>query len=272
MRSGATTWTLFDVTESEIRRVQAFYDELAPSFDRIHADWNATVRRQGEALQRLLDSRLGAERQHRVLDCTCGIGTQALGLLGRGHVVVGSDLSTVAVQRAAHESLALGFDARFITADMRRLPFRTAAFDAVISADNSLPHLLTETALRSALLEMARVTRPGGALLVNIRDYDEALVARPASRPPSVSGEIGNRVVTFQLWHWHDDNEHYDVELFQLSEHAADWTVSRWRMPSWALSRTTVEEAAEIAGWRDMTWHEPTGGGFFHPVLLATKR
>ena len=260
------------MTESETRRVQAFYDQLAPTFDRIHADWALSVQRQGAELERLLDSRLGDNRPHRVLDCTCGIGTQTLGLLQRGHIVVGSDLSTSAVQRASRESLAGGFGARFVAADIRRLPFQGAAFDAVISADNSLPHLLTEAALQSALLEMARVTRPGGALLINIRDYNEALVDRPLSRPPSVSGEIGHRVVTFQLWHWHADNEHYDVELFQLSEDDAGWTVSHWSMPSWALSRTTVEEAAQIAGWGDMTWHEPTGDGFFHPVLLATKR
>jgi glycine/sarcosine N-methyltransferase len=263
--------TLFDVTDGETRRVQAFYDDLAPTFDRIHADWNVTVERQGETLQRLLDNRLGAQRRHQVLDCTCGIGTQTLGLLRRGSAVVGSDLSTAAVQRAARTSVENGFEARFVAADIRRLPFGTAAFDAVVSADNSLPHLLNATALRLALSEMARVTRPGGALLVSIRDYEAALITRPASRPASVSGTPGHRTITFQLWHWHDDGVHYDVELFQLRENGSEWVVSSWTMPSWALSRPVVEEAATVAGWRKLSWLEPAETGFFQPTLLATR-
>lgn len=42
--------------------------------------------------------RLGAGPQW-VLDSSCGIGTQAIGLAGAGHDVVGSDLSPAAVAR-----------------------------------------------------------------------------------------------------------------------------------------------------------------------------
>jgi glycine/sarcosine N-methyltransferase len=260
------------VTEGEIRSVRAFYDDLAPTYESIYADWETSVQRQGDALHRLLSGRLAQQQALRILDCACGIGTQALGLLRHGHAVVGSDLSPRAVGRATQFTADTARGGRFVVADMRRLPFRAAAFDAVVSADNALPHLLTDAALRSALQEMARVTTPNGALLISLRDYADALDSHPAARPPSVSGGPGQRTITFQLWRWHEDGVHYDVEMFQLREAGDDWQVSSWTMPSWALSRAVVEEAAQGAGWTDLHWIEPADSGFFQPVLLATRQ
>lgn len=99
---------------------------------------------------------------------------------------------------------------------MRRLPFPDGRFDTVVCADNSLPHLLTGQDVHAALAEMRRVLRPGGLLLVSTRHYDDLLRDRPASTPPQVHGNVDcadgeERTVTFQLWHWHDDGEHYDL-------------------------------------------------------------
>ena len=55
-----------------------FYDELAPQYHLIYEDWNAAVEHQSVALDRLVRSRLPDALS--VLDCSCGIGTQALGL------------------------------------------------------------------------------------------------------------------------------------------------------------------------------------------------
>ena len=101
-----------------------------------------------------------------VLDCSCGIGTQAVGLALRGHRVVGTDLSARAAARAAREGTRRSVPLVTAAADMRRLPFADARFDAVVCADNSLPHLLTEPDVRTALTEMRRVLRPAGRLVV----------------------------------------------------------------------------------------------------------
>src|SRR5690606_10797519 len=112
-------------------------------------DWAASVERQGAVLDRIVREQLGDHGQ-RVLDCACGIGTQTLGLLARGHDVVACDLSVAAARRAADEAAAGGLDLRVLAADMRRLPFRDASFDAVVCADNSLPHLLDADSVDAA--------------------------------------------------------------------------------------------------------------------------
>ncbi|MEU4738779.1 class I SAM-dependent methyltransferase, partial [Streptomyces fradiae] len=80
-----------------------FYDDLAADYDLLYADWDASVARQGTALDDRVTRALGPG-PHDVLDCACGIGTQALGLAALGHRVTGTDLSPVAAARAAREA------------------------------------------------------------------------------------------------------------------------------------------------------------------------
>lgn len=192
-----------------------FYDSLAADYHRVFPDWDASIARQAAVLDGLVRRELGPG-PHRLLDCACGIGTQAIGLARAGHRVVGSDLSPVAATRAAAESADRGVVLATAAADMRQLPFRPDTFDAVVCADNSLAHLLSAQDLAAALRGMRRVLRDGGLLLLTLRDYDDIRRTRPATSPPQVSHGSDGRSITFQLWHWHDDGERYDQEYFQL--------------------------------------------------------
>jgi glycine/sarcosine N-methyltransferase len=60
-----------------------FYDGLAPVYHLVYGDrWDEAVERQGAALQRIIRAERPAAAD--VLDCSCGIGTQAIGLARRG--------------------------------------------------------------------------------------------------------------------------------------------------------------------------------------------
>ena len=245
-----------------------FYDSLAADYHRIFPDWDASMARQAAALDTLLGRELGTGPR-KVLDCACGIGTQAIGLARAGHQVVGSDLSPVAAARAAVEAAARGVALPAAAADMRRLPFGSGAFDVVVCADNSLAHLLSARDVAAALREMRRVLTDDGLLLLTLRDYDDLRRTRPASAPPQVSHGTDGRSITFQLWHWHGDGERYDQEYFQLVPDAEGWEVRVRRTTSWALTRSEVTEAVTAAGFTDVTWHMPDTSGFHQPVLVA---
>ncbi|MEV5596814.1 class I SAM-dependent methyltransferase [Streptomyces sp. NPDC052496] len=245
-----------------------FFSHLAPTYDLLYPDWPAAVAQQGRALDAYVRAALG-DRPHTLLDCACGIGTQAIGLAAAGHTVTGTDLSPVAAARATAEAAARGLHLPTAAADMRRLPFADALFDAVVCADNSLALLTTPEGVRAALASMRRVLRPGGQLLLGMRAYEEARRDRWEVLPPRVTRTPGGRAVTLQLWEWHDDGEHYDFDLIQLLPRGGTWEVRSRRATSWALTREQVTAFVTAAGFEQVTWHEPRADGYFQPLVTA---
>jgi len=89
----------------------------------------------------------------------------------RGGVVVGVDVSPRVVEaaRARHRGLEAA------VADVRRLPFEDASFDAAVS-DSTLDHFDSSADIAAALGELARVLRPGGRLLLTLDNPANPLV------------------------------------------------------------------------------------------------
>jgi glycine/sarcosine N-methyltransferase len=135
-----------------------FYDGLADTYHALYPDWRSASRAQGRTLDRLLS------RWHHspadIADVACGIGTQLIGLAGLRHRVLGAGISARAVRRARRECAAAGVPAALLVADMRELPLDDSCADAVICADNALPHLLTGDDVLAALEQMHRILRP----------------------------------------------------------------------------------------------------------------
>ena len=256
------------VTQPTPRTPAAFYDDLAASYDRIYPDWEASFRRQGDALHAMISAGLGPGPR-RILDCAVGIGTQLLGLAAHGHRLAGSDISTAAVRRAQAECRRRGVQAALAAADMRALPFARAAVEVVVCADNALPHLLTAGDVVRALGEMRRVVKPGGLVLVTTRDYDRLRAERPPVTPLQLSRGPDGVTVTFQLWEWRPDGERYDLRHFQVTGDDDRWQVAHRRTVYWALTRAQLSGFAREAGLATPEWRFPDETGFFQPVLLT---
>jgi len=251
---------------------RAFYDALADDYHHVYADWERSIGCQASALDALIGGRLGPG-PHRILDCTCGIGTQALGLAALGHAVTGTDLSEGAIARARREAEHRSLEIAWDVADVRALPARfEGAFDVVLAADNSLPHLLTTAELERAARSMAATLRPGGLLLASIRDYDALLAEKPRSTSPAFAGAAGERRVTFQIWAWEADGRTYTLEMFMLKEDPpGEWSVRTHRARYRAVTRAELTAVLRAAGIEDPEWIEPERSGFFQPVVLGGR-
>jgi SAM-dependent methyltransferase len=57
--------------------------------------------------------------------------------------------------------------AGFLVCDVRHLPLRSASLDAIVS-NSTLDHFDTRSEFQSAIIELARVLRPGGRLLITV--------------------------------------------------------------------------------------------------------
>ncbi len=249
------------------------YADLANHYHLIYQDWPASVRRQGAALDRLIRAELG-DRPHTVLDVSCGIGTQALGLALLGHRVHGTDLSAPAVERARREAADLGLrNATFDVADMREVDRAVdGAFDVVLSADNSVAHLHAEADLAQAVRVMRARLVPGGLLIVTLRDYDALAAGRPrASEPRIVDGPEGRRVVLY-LHDWSPDGLACDTTILITRQVGGTWTTLAWSTRQRAWRRADVEAALRAAGLASHRWHEPEASGFFQPLVAARRR
>ena len=92
---------------------QTFYDNLASQYDKLFLDWQSTTREQAVILNRLFQEN-GFDASAKVLDCACGIGTQAIGLAAMGYSVAASDISdgelAEAAARAANNDVAIRFE------------------------------------------------------------------------------------------------------------------------------------------------------------------
>ncbi|MFJ6016468.1 class I SAM-dependent methyltransferase [Streptomyces sp. NPDC092952] len=250
--------------------VRDFYDDLAHDYHLMFRDWDASMAYQAEALGALIRQHLGAG-PHTVLDCSCGIGTQAIGLARAGHQVIGSDLSPIAAARAATEAAVRGNRLPVAVADMRQLPFSDSSFDVVLCADNSLTHLLSGQDLRTALVGMRRVLRDEGLLVITVRAYADPRRTKPTSMPPQVTQTRDGQAITFQLWHWHEDGERYDLEHFQLIPAKDTWQVRVRRTTHWALTPPQLTEFVTEAGFTNIAWRSPASSGYYQPVLTAYR-
>ncbi|HEY8504178.1 MAG TPA: class I SAM-dependent methyltransferase [Gemmataceae bacterium] len=245
-----------------------FYDRLAPFYHLIYPDWEASVARQAEQLAAVIRGRWGGART--VLDVSCGIGTQAIGLAAAGFAVTGSDLSARGVERARREAAARGLDIPFSVCDMRAASrHHRGPFDVVLSCDNSVPHLLTDADILAALREMFACARPGGGCLLSVRDYDREPRGAGIVRPYGVREEAGKRYLVFQVWDF--DGACYDLAMYFVEDDRAGGTARTHVMRSryYAIGTGRLLELMREAGFADV---ERLDGVFYQPVLVGTRK
>jgi 2-polyprenyl-3-methyl-5-hydroxy-6-metoxy-1,4-benzoquinol methylase len=248
-----------------------FYEQLAEDYHLLFLDWRQSVTRQGGLLDRLLRAELGPG-PHSLLDASCGIGTQALGLASQGHRVHATDLSPNAVHRAAREAASLGVPLTTGVADLRTLEAQVpGTFDGVLSCDNALPHLLTDEDLLAAARGLAAKLRPGGLLVASTRDYDRLVQERPRSTQPSVIDAPEGRRIVFQVWNWAEDGRTYTLSQFILRQRDGRWETAQRQTVYRALQRRELDAALTAAGFTRIRWHAPEETGFYQPLVTAHR-
>lgn len=180
------------MTLSDHNSVSAAYDASAAEYVRLLGTMADTDQRDREVVERWL-----ADVEGPVLDAGCGPGHWAGWMHERGHDVTGIDHSGEFVRHArAH------FPLPFHHGSMVHMPYSDGAFSGVF-AWYSLIHMHPDE-IPVALLELARVLRPGGSLLLG---YFEGAPAE----------EFAHRVVTAYFW---------SAEALTLMLHGAGFAVT----------------------------------------------
>lgn len=118
-------------------------------------------------------------RDHAVLDCACGTGYGMRLLRDAGaRTVVGLDVDRSALASAKDQH---GPVYPLVHGDMRRLPFRDAAFDVYVSFE-SIEHVADG---RACVAEAYRVLKPGGLYVCSTPDRRQYDPGKAFGDPPS---------------------------------------------------------------------------------------
>jgi glycine/sarcosine N-methyltransferase len=245
-------------------KILGFYEPLAEHFHLIFDDWDKSIERQAGILNTLLAAQ-GCGHPLKILDCACGVGTQALGFASFGHRVVASDLSRAAVNRARREAESRGVNISFYVSDMTSLTeIADRDFDVVAALDNAISHLSTGQ-LVCAIKAAASKLKSNGLFIASTRDYDTLILQRPAMQPPAFYGTEGNRRIVHQVWDWIDEAR-YPVHLFITTQNRRGQLItSSYR----ALQRSEFSAVLQSTGFEDVRWLMPPESGFYQPLVLA---
>jgi glycine/sarcosine N-methyltransferase len=248
--------------------VKDFYDQLASNYHLIFEDWETSIRRQAAVLGAILEKECGSPQTVRILDCACGIGTQALGLAEMGFQVTACDLSPSAVERTRKEAEKRGLSVRAFVSDMLDLTeVPDEEFDAVICMDNSLPHLESEELLRAAA-QMRRKLRPGALFMASIRDYDSLVQEKPMVQGPNFYSDGKGRRIVHQVWDWLDDRR-YTFHIYITREIQDRWESQHYVSNYRSIMRDELSQILARSGFAGCRWIRANESGFYQPIVLA---
>ena len=247
---------------------QTFYDRLASQYDKLFLDWQKATREQAVILDEIFQSS-GFGRSARVLDCACGIGTQAIGLAAMGYCVTASDISDGALAEAKKRAAENHVDIPFANADFCALGETfDESFDIVIAMDNALPHMLSAQAREAAVKSIVNRIAEGGIFVASIRDYDALLAHKPPYSPPYIHQTANGQRVAFQTWNWEGD--HYKLIQYIIEDENA-LHISKFACEYRATRREELTALLRANGCREVTWLFPEETSFYQPIVVAKK-
>jgi demethylmenaquinone methyltransferase/2-methoxy-6-polyprenyl-1,4-benzoquinol methylase len=217
--------------DKQPHEVAAMFDGVAAGYDRTNTVLSfGQDRLWRRATRKALDLRPG----QRVLDLAAGTGVSTRELARSGGYAVGADIS-LGMLRAGRTRAGDGSEVPLLAGDALALPFRDAGFDAV-TISFGLRNVHDPAA---ALRELARVTRPGGRLVVCEFSHPtwapfRAVYLRYLMRAlPGIARRVASNP---------------DAYLY-LAESIRAWPDQA------ALARLIAS-----AGWRRVAWRNLTGG------------
>ena len=210
------------------------YDAFSEDYDRF-VNWPARLSFEMPFFRALFRER----NARRILDVACGTGQHAIAFACEGFEVTATDLSLAMIERARANAAHAGVNPRFAQLGFGELAGSLQdTYDVITCLGNSLPHLTSEVALKTALEDMRAVLRPRGILVVQNRNFDRVLARRERFVSPEVHSEGDQEWVFLRFYDFRGQLLRFNVVRLYRQGY------SQW---------TSRVEATDLRGWQHKT-------------------
>ncbi len=262
-----------------------FYDDLGCGYDVI-IDWERRLRREAPFFRGLF----ARHDVQSVLDTACGTGEHAWLFASWGLRVVATDISekmlTVAKAKPGTAAYLPGTDPvnpgemggcpRFCRAAFgETFDLLREAFDAVTCLGNSFPHILTDDLARRTAEDFAKLTRPGGVLVIQQLNYEAMRLNRERLLGPE-SKLIGGRESLF-LRIFDLDRNPIRFTIVRMTRTDSGWERQAWETLHRARTEPEMAELLQPAGFSQVQCFGDFEGSTFDPaasdqmLVVATR-
>lgn len=257
-----------------------FYEALSGDYDRF-VDWKARLAFE----MPFLEDVFARHEVRRLVDLACGTGQHAIAFARLGVQVAAADMSEAMVRRARVSVASAGVPVKVHQLAFgelcRGLPGADARrHDAVTCLGNSLPHILDERALEAAISDIASVLRPGGALVIQNRNFDRVLargdryMSPEGHRTRAASGDEEWLFVRFYDFCGHN----LTFNMLRLHRRGTEaWSMGRESTPLRAWCQAELVEHLQRGGFAQIASYGSFRGAPFEPlespdlVLVAAR-
>jgi glycine/sarcosine N-methyltransferase len=238
-----------------------------PLYDALAGDYDRFVNWEGRLAHELpfFDTRFREQGVRRVLDAACGTGHHAIALAQRGYQVTGTDLSAVMVERARENAAASGVDATFQVAGLGQLAALGETFEAAICLGNSLPHLLSASAVAAALADFSAALEPGGLLVIQNRNFDRVLAERERFMPPQSYREGDREWLFLRFYDFHETTITFN--MMRLWKQDGGWEQDVNSTELRPIFGDDLAVALDAAGFQDVVFYGGYNSSAFEPAL-----
>ena len=141
------------------------YNGSAEHYDKLNEE-------RSQVINGVIEKILKKHAVKRVLDLTCGTGSQVFYLAKRGYEVVGSDINAKMLKIARSKERTEKLGVQFIKGDMRTQQIEE--FDAVVTIFNAVGHL-TKLDFEQAMRNIAGNLKVGGLYIFDINNLSYLL-------------------------------------------------------------------------------------------------
>jgi glycine/sarcosine N-methyltransferase len=190
-----------------------------------------------------------------VLDCACGIGTDALALARRGFTVTATDGSDSMVARARERLAASASRVSVLQSRWEDLPAKlTDRFDLAICLGNAIVHTGSQRAMVESLKAIRGVLKPGGTIVVDSRNWELMYSSSwPRIMPAShVRERRGVRCAVLYVWTIPESfGRPCQADIVFLFENGAGELTNRsYALAFQPFQHADLTQAVEAAGFR----------------------